>query len=279
MLEQNPWMPFLDDAPVALERAAIGLLAAIVISLVAKRAESLSASGALAAILVGAASAAAGWAFGSLLIIYFLAATTISRFRRADKVRLAGSVVSKGDTRDATQVLANGGVYAASALLTLVGSSRFGTAMTLAALGALAASLADTWATEIGILFGGTPRSLLSLRPVPPGTSGGVSVAGLLAMIAGSTLIALLGAALGLSSTVFIVTAAGIAGTLTDSLLGATLQERRWCPVCRRASERRVHVCGTATSLSGGHEWMDNDLVNLIATAAGAAVAALLATL
>jgi hypothetical protein len=37
-----------------------------------------------------------------------------------------------------------------------------------------------------------------------------------------------------------------------------------------------VHGCGTATRHAGGITAVDNDLVNLIATVAGAAVAALL---
>ena len=50
------------------------------------------------------------------------------------------------------QVLANGGVFALAALLGAVLGSPWPAAGSRAALGALAASAADTWATEIGTL-------------------------------------------------------------------------------------------------------------------------------
>jgi uncharacterized membrane protein len=128
----------------------------------------------------------------------------------------------------------------------------------------------------VGTWLGGTPRSLLTLRRVPTGTSGAVSVAGTLAMIGGALFIALVAVALSLTDAVAIVTISGTAGAVADSLLGATVQERRWCGACALATERRDHDCGATTSLAGGQPWMDNDAVNLLATLVGAAVAAML---
>jgi uncharacterized protein (TIGR00297 family) len=182
--------------------------------------------------------------------------------------------VEKGGRRDAVQVLANGGVFAVLACL-----SPHAPLARTAALGALAAAMADTWATEAGTLLGGTPRSLRTMRVVPPGTSGGVSLPGTLALVAGAVVLAIAGLALGLvhGTEVLAVTTGGVAGAMTDSLLGATLQERRWCATCERSTERRVHDCGAPTARSGGLAWMDNDAVNLAAPLAGAAVAALMA--
>ncbi len=181
-------------------------------------------------------------------------------------------VVEKGGARDAAQVLANGGVFAlcalASALTPLPAASWLGAA----ALGALGAATADTWATEAGVLLGGTPRSLLGFASVPRGTSGAVSATGCVAMVAGAAFIAIVARSLGLTNLVPLVFAAGIAGAMTDSLLGATLQERRWCASCEAATERRLHDCGAATSHAGGVRRLDNDLVNLAATMAGAFV-------
>jgi uncharacterized membrane protein len=66
----------------------------------------------------------------------------------------------------------------------------------------------------------------------------------------------------------------GFGGALADSLLGATLQDRRWCATCARECETPVHDCGTATQRRRGFAWMTNDAVNLLATAVGAALAA-----
>jgi uncharacterized membrane protein len=120
---------------------------------------------------------------------------------------------------------------------------------------------------------------MLTLRRLPAGTSGGMSAVGSLAMVGGAAFIAFVARWFGLPDATAIVTTAGIAGALADSLVGATVQERRWCPICEKTSERRIHDCGTATTLAGGREWMDNDLVNLISTIVGGVVAAMLAIL
>ncbi|MEP6621232.1 MAG: DUF92 domain-containing protein [bacterium] len=265
--------------PLILERALAGVVLAAIIAAIARRAGSLSTSGAVTAVALGTASVIAGWDWGALLVIYFVASTALSRFRAAEKDVRTRGIVAKGGTRDVTQVIANGGVFAASASLTVVGSHELAPMMTFAALGALAAAAADTWATELGTLYGGTPRSLFTWRPVEAGTSGGVSIAGSLAMIGGALFVALAARALGIAGSAAIVVVAGVSGAIADSLLGATLQERRWCSTCKQFTERRVHVCGTSSVVAGGIEWIDNDLVNLIATIAGAAVASLLAFL
>lgn len=264
--------------PLIYERAAAGILIAAAVALCARRLGSLSSSGAAAATAVGAAAVTTGWNWGALLVIYFAASTTLSRFRAAEKHGRTGGMIAKGGARDATQVMANGGIFTASALLSIVGSHELAPMMTFAALGALAAAAADTWATEIGTLLGGTPRSVLTWRAVPPGTSGGVSVVGSLAMMLGALFVAALAVALKITGSLAIVAAAGIAGALADSLLGATLQERRWCAGCEQHTEQRVHSCGSRTLLHGGFEWMENDLVNLAATIVGAAVASLMAS-
>jgi uncharacterized protein (TIGR00297 family) len=262
---------------LTLERAAAGLVVAATVAYVARRAGSLSTSGAIAATLVGTAAVAAGWRWGALLILYFVASTLLSRLGASEKARRTSGVVEKGGRRDAIQVLANGGVFALCVLLARFASTPMAATLTIAAVGALAASTADTWATEIGTLLGGVPRSLLTLRPLPPGTSGAVSVAGTLAMVAGALFLAGTAQALSLTDRVVTVTIGGTAGAIADSLLGATLQERRWCDRCDLATERRVHDCGAGTRLAGGQAWMDNDVVNVLATLTGAAVAATLA--
>jgi uncharacterized protein (TIGR00297 family) len=263
--------------PAWLARAAGGLFVAGAVAFAARRAGSLSTSGALAATVVGAASLAAGWGWGALLLLYFVVSSLLSHAGGAEKSRLTEGIVAKGGTRDATQVLANGGVFALCALATAFADPAWTAVAGVAAVGALAAATADTWATEIGTLFGGTPRAPLTLRPVPPGTSGGMSAAGTAAMIAGALFIALAARALALTDALAVVTLAGCVGAMVDTLLGATLQERRWCDACALATERRIHDCGSPTRRTGGLAAVENDAVNLLATIVGAAVAAALA--
>lgn len=239
----------------------------------ARRMRALSWTGAIAAFVVGAAAVAAGWSWAALLIAYFVAATALSKFREGEKAKRIGSIVDKGDERDATQVFANGGIFVAAAIAELITHSPAWYAI---GIGALAASAADTWATEVGTLAGGEPVSIISGRRVAAGTSGGITLTGSLAGVAGSLFVAS-GAVLAQWPVTFTAAAlGGIAGALSDSLLGATLQSRRWCAVCEKPTERLVHDCGNRTRRTGGVGGLDNDGVNAVCSVVGALVALLL---
>jgi uncharacterized protein (TIGR00297 family) len=175
-------------------------------------------------------------------------------------------------------VLANGAVFAACAVGALFGALFGGPALPwgAAAAGALAAATADTWATEIGTLAARAPRSVRTLKPVPPGTSGAVSLPGTLGLALGALFVGALARSLGIAS-VWPVVAGGVAGAVADTVIGATAQERRWCAACARDTERRVHDCGAATVRRGGAAAVDNDVVNFACTLVGAATSAALA--
>ena len=264
-----------------LSRIAAGVVVAGTVALAASRAHALSRAGTLAAVVVGTLAVAAGWAWGALLIGYFAASIALSKLRATEKAERTGSVVAKGGARDAVQVLANGGVFVGAALFaaTPLLTAAEGAVAATAALGALAASAADTWATEIGSLASRPPRSIISWRPVPPGTSGGVNLLGIGAMVLGAAFIAFGARFLSIQSSIAAVVVGGVGGALADSVVGATLQDRRWCDVCETSTERAVHSCGATTRHSGGLTRMDNDLVNLIATVAGGTIAALVVLL
>jgi uncharacterized protein (TIGR00297 family) len=256
-----------------LARAVIGAGLSAVAALTAHRTRTLSTSGAIAAAVVGTISIAAGWSWGALLLTMFISASALSRLGERRKAGRVGQIVEKGAERDLGQVLANGGVYAGAALGSLVTPSPMWLAI---GAGALAASAADTWATEIGTLVAGRPISIISGRKVEPGTSGGVSLAGTAAGVLGALF---MGGATVLANwpVPFVAVAiGGIAGALADSLLGATVQERRWCERCATSTERLIHNCGTATRHAGGLVGFDNDAVNAVCSAVGALIALLL---
>ncbi len=250
---------------------------ALAVSGAAWRARALTASGAAAAAFVGLAHFGfAGGRGASALLLFFVSSTALSRLGKKRKDALD---YEKGGERDAGQVLANGGVAALCALLLPFAPGP--TFLPLAAmLGALAAANADTWATEIGSLAKHPPRLITTLRPAPTGSSGAISLPGTLAALAGA---ALLGAAsllwpeAGAWRGVLAVTLGGFAGSLLDSLFGATLQVQYRCPACGRLTEKREH-CGQATERARGLPWLNNDAVNTLATLGGAAAAALLWT-
>lgn len=251
--------------------APIGFGLAALIAGVAWRAGSLGPSGAAAAVMVGGVAMTAGRPWGGFLVAWFLLASLASRVGRARKAQATGDVVAKGGQRDAGQVLANGGVFAACAAGALVAPS-LTTECTLMGAASLAAAGADTLATEIGTLWPGRPWSLRSLRPVATGSSGAVSVPGTAGMVAGAWLLASTAQQFGLvpAEALFHVTLAAVTGAVADTLVGAWWQARRWCPACARETEQVVHRCGTPTNAWRGLAWLDNDLVNVLCTAVGA---------
>jgi uncharacterized protein (TIGR00297 family) len=252
-------------------RAAIGLLVAAIIATLARATRSLSRSGAVAATGLGAITAAAGYSWAILLIAYFASSSALSRLGAAQKERLTGSITEKGSQRDARQVLANGGVFGVAVLGMLLQPGVWWTAL---GAGALAASAADTWATEIGTRFGGVPRSILSGKPVPVGTSGGVTVIGSLGAVAGALFVAAVSLAIGWSRlTALSAVVGGVVGSFADSLFGVTLQVRRWCDACGLATERVRHDCGSPTRIAGGIAGLDNDMVNLFSGILGGVAA------
>jgi uncharacterized protein (TIGR00297 family) len=235
----------------------------------------LSPSGAAAAVAVGAAAAFAGVDWITLLLVFFVAATAVTGFRRVEKQNRARALLEKAGPRDAAQVVANGAAFALGAVLFAVTAD--GRWMAFAA-GALAAASADTWATELGLLSSSVPRSIVSGRRVSRGTSGGVTLAGTAAGVLGAFVVTTTAFALGWQGVAVAAGAAGLLGMTADSLLGATVQERRSCPACVCETEARVHSCGTPTQARGGVRGLDNDLVNALATFSGAVFATLIYT-
>lgn len=251
-------------------RIFVAILAAAIIAFVAYRSGALTRSGAFAATLIGAATfAAAGWTGALVLFSFFIPSMLLSRIGHVRKRSLVD--IGKHGARDAWQVFANGGVATVSILAFL----RFGSPLAAAFAGAFAAAAGDTWGTEIGTLLKQRPRSILTLRPIATGISGGVTVVGTLATIGGASIVALTSMLAGVAPF-WPVAVAGVAGALIDSLAGASAQALRYCPTCSRDCETNPHVCGTATTLRRGLGWFENDAVNLAATLSGAAIAALL---
>lgn len=256
-----------------MTRALVGLGLSSAIAALAWRRRALSSSGALAATVVGAVIFAGGggvW-FGALGA-FFVTSTLLGRVGAARKASTKREFV-KGDTRDAWQVLANGGVAAAAALgMWIHPDERW----LYAFAGALATANGDTWATELGVLSRGEPRSIVTLARVPRGTSGAVSPLGLGATAAGALVVA---AVASFASTaplrlVAVATVAGTLGSLADSLLGATVQETFWCRACARECEAPTHSCGAAAERARGVVGFGNDAVNFAATLFGAILGA-----
>ncbi|HEY9127092.1 MAG TPA: DUF92 domain-containing protein, partial [Acidobacteriaceae bacterium] len=104
---------------------------------------------------------------------------------------------------------------------------------------ALAEATADTVSSELGQVFGGTPRLITSLRKTAPGTDGGITLTGTLAGFAGAFATAMIALVTQNDGKILLHSKAdwyffamastgGIFGLLMDSVFGATLERKGW---------------------------------------------------
>lgn len=271
-----------------MQRLVIGLVLSGAIGLLAYWRQSLTASGVVGAVLVGTSIFAFGGpAFGLLLITFFVLSSLLSRFRRGEKEKLALDKFDKTDQRDIGQALANGGMAMLLAIFYFFAPNEI---ILAAFVCSLATVNADTWATEIGVLSKSVPRSILNLRPVERGASGGITLLGTLATATGAAVIG--AAAVGLLALeaavggrtagdlgfwlILIAAIGGVAGSLFDSLLGATVQVMYYSEALGGETEQAMALDGTQNRVVRGLAWMTNDWVNFISAAFGAGIGGLL---
>jgi len=265
---------------IDLMQIGLGFVLSIVIGGIAFARRSLSESGWLGAILVGTLTFGfGGWPWGLTLIVFFVSSSILSHYKESIKERRAAEKFAKGGRRDFFQTVANGGLGALCAVAYALGNQP--PALLAAFVGLMATVTADTWATELGVLSPHQPRLITTRQPVPPGTSGGVTLMGTTAAAAGGLLI---GITMFLFSWLtlpdgslpwWMIVAGllgGLGGALFDSLLGATVQAIYVYPDGRE-TERRIARDGTPNRFLRGWRWMDNDLVNLISSIGGAVIA------
>ncbi|MCQ6558529.1 DUF92 domain-containing protein [Paenibacillus mendelii] len=257
-------------------RLLAGLVGSGLIAWGAYRMRSLSLTGAIAAILMGTGFVTLGepvW-FG-VLIAFFVSSSLWSKWKRWNRQkRQAETNYAKSGRRDAGQVWANGGLGLALCAMHALWPNE---GWIYAFVGVMGAVNADTWATEIGALSRRAPRALLSGKPVAPGTSGGVTLLGSTAALAGAAFIGVVAALLvcaeqspgqlSMGGLIAAAAVAGTAGAFIDSLLGATVQAMFRCRVCGSETERSHH-CGEKARPIRGFAWMTNDAVNLLSSAA-----------
>lgn len=228
---------------------------ALFVALAAFRLRFLSLNGAVAAAIVGGIVWEVGaWAMAVPLVTFFLSSSLLGRF--------AGGGAKEGP-RTAGQVFANGGAATFAAVLLWLDVGQAPTMF----VAALSAANADTWATEIGTRLGKNPIRITTLKRVEPGTSGAVSLPGLISAVAGAAFIGLTAIWLD-GANVALAAGLGFAGSILDSVLGDTVQAKFWTATGESES---------GGTLVKGIRWIRNNEVNFAMTAAAAGAAYLLA--
>lgn len=197
-------------------------------------ARSVSVSGAIGGWFLGAILIlGAGWPMYVALLAFFILGTAATKLGYARKARL-GLAQESGGRRGFSHAFSNVGVAAICAIavsrLSRVEESPLEWMAVAYSMGiaALATAAADTTASEIGQLIGKRAFLPLTLRRVPVGTEGAISIEGTLAGLLGGLLVAAAGVLslhYGLMQVnlgaIFFITAAAFLGSWLESIAGS----------------------------------------------------------
>lgn len=254
-----------------------------VIALFSVRVKFLTAAGAILAFFIGFVIIEFGgivWFFS--IAIFYISSSIISKILPSQS-EIYNDITGKGSQRDFKQVMANGLTSILAVIVYKITSNNIWYSIYLSG---LACATADTWATEFGKFSKHKPRMITTLKVVPKGQSGAISILGTAATVLGSFFVAFIGVTLfkkfcfgnvseAMFTHVFIITLCGVLGSLFDSLLGATLQILYQCQQCGVITEKKKH-CEKKTFKVKGLKFFDNDIVNLLSTIFSASLAYLL---
>jgi uncharacterized protein (TIGR00297 family) len=235
---------FLNGASIFNEsiELLIVVILTLAISSLSFRKKSLDFNGILYASLFGIVTYFLGGFTTFLVILLFFAVAELStRYARTIK-----TTAKPHETRTMGNILGNAGAGLIALGLNPV-------QFNIAFFGAMSAALADTLSSEIGLLSKTKPVLITTLKKVTPGTDGGITFLGLIAAIAGATVIGIVYWYWTQDITIAIILViAGVFGSLVDSLLGAVLESKKI---------------------------LNNTSVNFLASASGALLASFLVTL
>ncbi|MCC0179571.1 TIGR00297 family protein [Waterburya agarophytonicola K14] len=192
-----------------------------------------------------------GWR-GYLIVMFFFLCGSALTFVGIDRKEAEGIAEERSGVRGAGNVWGSALTATICAIATLFFPSPWRELLVLGYVASFCTKLSDTTASEVGKAYGKTTYLITTLKPVPRGTEGAVSLEGTLAGIAASVVLGAIAWAIGMISpigVIWCVIAAFIATTI-ESWIGATLESR--------------------------FTWLTNDLVNFINTVIGAISAILL---
>lgn len=197
-----------------------------------------------------------GWRGYGVVMVYFLVGSGVTRIGKAKK-EAAGIAEKRAGMRGPENVWGSALTATVCALgVPLVNSgvinnlaANWVTLLSLGYVASFTTKLSDTSASEVGKAYGKSTFLITTLRPVPAGTEGAVSLEGTIAGLVGSVVIAFVGWAVGLISPIGILICliAAFIATNLESVIGATLQAKL--------------------------SWLTNELVNIANTTIGAIAA------
>ncbi|PSB17318.1 TIGR00297 family protein [filamentous cyanobacterium CCP2] len=196
-----------------------------------------------------------GWRGYVVIMCYFLVGSAVTRIGMAEK-EAAGIAEKRSGARGPENVWGSAFTATICALATYIAitidanwTPEVVILFLMGYVASLSTKLSDTCASEVGKAYGKRTFLITTFQPVERGTEGAVSLEGTLAGVIGSAVIASLGWAVGLVGSLGVVVCliAAFIATNIESVIGATFQAK--------------------------FDWLTNEMVNVINTFLGAAVA------
>ncbi|MDJ0536064.1 MAG: TIGR00297 family protein [Xenococcaceae cyanobacterium MO_207.B15] len=188
------------------------------------------------------------WQGYLVVVFYFLVGSAVTKIGMAQK-EAEGIAEKRSGMRGPENVWGSALVATICAIATIFVDSPLKELLILGYVASFATKLSDTTASEVGKAYGQRTFLITTLKPVPRGTEGAISLEGTLAGIVGSIVIAVVGWAVGLINlySIIICLIAAFIATNIESVIGASIQSR--------------------------FLWLTNEIVNILNTAIGAIVA------
>lgn len=219
-----------------------------------------------------------GYVIGIQLLLFFVIGSLATKFVKKIAGKTQAEFEKGGEQRDAIQAIAKAGLASILSLFYLHSHHEF---WLFVITGLMSAAIVDTLATEVGIAFKGTPRSVF--RPWKLAKRGDAGVISIYGTIGGLFFGSVLTVSVYLVSLVdpvyhnfassnsmliILPLIGGLIGMITDSMIGATIQRRNKCIICGEVVEANTHHEQTTMHCRGIY-WFNNDLTNISGTLAG----------
>ena len=248
------------------------ILAALVAFVTIKK-KAFTVPAALSACVMLVLSAVCGaWAGVVIVLAAYLTIFAVDMVIGEKSEAVTGSINQRSGARGMVQVIANA---LAATIAAVCGFIFKKPELMIVYAAALTECLADSLASDVGVLSKKDPVDICRMKRIKRGLSGGVSLLGTLSALAGCALMCLVSFIFfGISAKVIVaVLFIPMLGILIDSILGSLVQAKYKCAVCGKNTEKTLH-CGQKTAHVGGLKLINNDAVNIISNFLTAILAA-----
>ena len=255
---------------IALASSAV-IAVAVAFITIKKKAFTVPAALSACGMLVIAAICS-GWSGVVIVLTAYFTIFAVDMIVGKRSEAVTGSINQRNGARGLVQVIANALAATIAAVLSFLLKKP---ELMIVYAAALTECLADSLASDVGVLSKKDPIDICRMKRVKRGLSGGVSLLGTLSALAGCLVMLLVSwIFFGMSVKLAVaIVAIPMAGIVIDSVLGSLVQAKYVCEVCGKSTEKTLH-CGKKTRHVGGIKLINNDAVNIISNFLTAILAA-----